>query len=119
MRSPSLTQLSIFVVIVCLASFFVSADQTSNQKTSHSLPNGVLDTTSVIKVEEPSNGRFTFSSLDSDNNGRLSQQEVHKGKNNWLVKAFVDIDTNADKALTEQELVDFAAKVARNSKSTS
>ena len=112
MKSISLTQVTAFVVVVSLAAFFVSADDAfahsieSNivAHSEHSISTDVTDT-----VEETSE-RFTFTSLDNDKDGKLSQQEVIAGKNEWLVKAFKQIDSNADKAITEQELVDFVAK---------
>ena len=118
MNNISLTQLSLLVAAVSLASFFVNANQTSNYTTNES---GVLNTVKTTHLEagEASNERFTFTSLDSDQNGKLSKQEVIKSRNNWLAKAFGEIDANADKSLTEQELVDFAAQIVTTSKSTS
>lgn len=118
MKSISLTQLSVCILVVYLASFIVSADQVSNKPVTDTQALN-HDNAEEISAVEPSNNRFTFSSLDLDKNGKLSQKEVSHGNNNWLVKAFVDIDANADQSLTEQELIDFAAKVATNSKSTS
>lgn len=118
MKNISLTQLSVFIVIVYLASFFVSAEQDSTKRLDYSEV-AKIENSTPNKASEESSGRFTFSSLDLDQNGKLSQKEVSNGRNNWLGKSFIDIDANADMSLTEQELVDYAAKVAASSKSTS
>ena len=112
MKSISLTQVTAFVVVVSLAAFFVSAEDAfahsikdnSVAHSEHSISTEITDT--VVETSE----RFTFTSLDTDKNGKLSQKEVNAGKNEWLVKSFKDIDSNADESLTEQELVDFVAK---------
>lgn len=117
MININLTHLSVFIIAIWLSSFFVNADEsTTYKKQDDSAPSSEKFT--KIKSESSSGNRFTFTSLDSDQNGKLSQKEVAQGKNNWLAKAFDQIDINADAALTEQELVDFAAKVASDSKPT-
>ena len=117
MVNINLTHLSFFIMIIWLSSFFVNADQSSTHNVAETT---VLNATNLQEVEEVkgSSNRFTFSSLDSDKNGKLSKKEVAQGRNNWLVQAFNQIDINEDSALTEQELVDFAAKVASNSEPT-
>ena len=114
MNSISLTHVTVFVVTVSMASFFVNADDALAQPTED---NTVVHTESsasaeVIQEAKESNDKFTFTSLDTDKNGKLSQPEVVVGKNEWLVKSFTQIDSNADKSLAEQELVDFVAKKA-------
>lgn len=108
MKSISLTQLTAFVVAVCLASFFVNADEPAAQSNEESTVLMTQSDDSAEVVEEDSNDRFTFTSLDLDQNGKLSQKEAVAGNNQWLIKAFYQIDKNDDEALTEQELVDYA-----------
>jgi len=117
MNNISLTQLTAFVIAVCLASFFVNAGenlvQTAEENTVvyvDELANP--EVTQEIEYIEETNDMFTFTSLDSDQNGKLNKQEVVAGKNDWLAKAFNDIDSNSDKSITEQELVDFATNMA-------
>ena len=116
MKGNSLTQLSVLVVVAYLASFIVSADQAPNPVVDNNLPLSTTSTSPTPEVENTT-GRFTFSSIDLDQNGKLSEEEVARGKNNWLANAFIDIDANEDKSLTEQELIDFATKVAAESAS--
>jgi hypothetical protein len=112
MNSISLTQVTVFVVAVSMASFFVSADDaqahTGEDNTVVHSENSA--SSEIIEEVIVTNDKFTFTSLDTDKNGKLSQQEVVAGNNEWLVKSFTKIDSNADKSLTEQELVDFVAK---------
>ena len=68
--------------------------------------------TVVFETIKESNDKFTFTSLDTDKDGKLSQQEVVTGKNAWLINSFKLIDNNADQQITEQELVGFVAKKA-------
>jgi len=114
MNSISLTQVSVFVVAVSMASFFVNADEalTHNNEETVLTPSDSSLVSQVVEVtvEEETSDKFTFTSLDSDKNGKLSQKEVLAGKNEWLVKSFDEIDSNADESLTEQELIDFVAK---------
>lgn len=109
MNSISLTQVSAFVAAVCMASFFVNADDELFHNHERSTAAQIEQTLAEEPVEaiEESNDRFTFTSLDTDKNGKLSQKEVEAGKNEWLVKSFKQIDSNADKSITEQELVDY------------
>lgn len=118
MNSISLTQVSVFVVAVSMASFFVNADEalahtTKDNKVAHAEKS--VSSTVVVAAKE-SNDKFTFTSLDTDKNGKLSQEEVIAGKNEWLVKSFTQVDSNADKSLTEQELVDFVTTTAATTK---
>jgi len=112
MNSISLSQVSAFVVAVSMASFFVNADEAlaNNIKnkviTGNEIAAGVIE----VAVEEGTSDKFTFTSLDSDKNGKLNQKEVLTGKNEWLVKSFDEIDSNADESITEQELIDFVTK---------
>ena len=122
MNSISLTQVTTFVVAVSLASFFVNADDalahTTEASTVVHSETSVITEIVEVAVEEnkETNDKFTFTSLDTDKNGKLSQQEVIAGKNEWLVKSFSQIDSNTDKSLTEQELVDFVATTVATSK---
>ena len=118
MDSISLTQVTAFVVAVSMASFLVNADDdlayTNEDNTvvnAENSANAEAIKKAIEEVKEP-NDKFTFTSLDMDKNGMLSRQEVVEGKNEWLVKSFTKIDSNADESLTEQELVDFVAKKA-------
>lgn len=118
MDSISLTQVTAFVVAVSMASFLVNADDdlayTNEDNTvvnAENTANAEAIKKAIEEVKEP-NDKFTFTSLDMDKNGMLSRQEVVDGKNEWLVKSFTKIDSNADESLTEQELVDFVAKKA-------
>ena len=118
MDSTSLTQVTAFVVAVSMASFLVNADDdlayTNEDNTvvnAENSANAEAIQKAIEVVKEP-NDKFTFTSLDTDKNGMLSRQEVVDGKNEWLVKSFTKIDSNADESLTEQELVDFVAKKA-------
>ncbi|MEI6894429.1 MAG: hypothetical protein V5789_07315 [Colwellia sp.] len=120
MNNISLRQVTAFVIFVCLASFFVNADDalTNNMDASNTDKSAEIHKENTIssddvQTEEESNDRFTFTSLDLDQNGKLNQQEVVAGKNEWLVRSFNQIDVNADELLTEQELVDFAHNLAR------
>lgn len=114
MNSTSLTQVTVFVVAVSMASFFVNADEALAHTTEDNTVVHAKNSVSTKVAEEVNelNDKFTFTSLDTDQNGKLSQEEVVAGKNQWLVKSFTNIDSNADKSLTEQELVDFVAKKA-------
>jgi len=122
MNNISLTQVTAFVVAVSLASFFVNADDAladTNEGSNlvHSETSVITEIVEVvIEEEQASNDKFTFTSLDTDKNGKLSQQEVIAGKNGWLVKSFKQIDGNADKSLTEQELVNFVTTAAATTK---
>ncbi len=113
MNSISLTQVTAFVVAVSMASFLVNADNalahTAEDNTVVHAEN--LANSEVVVVEEAQepNDKFTFASLDTDKNGKLNQQEVLVGKNEWLVKSFTQIDSNNDSSITEQELVNFVA----------
>jgi Ca2+-binding EF-hand superfamily protein len=111
MNSISLTQVTVFVVAVCMASFFANADNALAHTTEDNAVVKAESSVSSAVVEEAAklNDKFTFTSLDTDKNGKLSQQEVLIGKNEWLVESFKQIDSNADKSITEQELVDFVA----------
>jgi Ca2+-binding EF-hand superfamily protein len=117
MNSISLAQLSIFVIAVSMASFFVNADDSFVNSTEDNaiVAESTVVTESAVITEtteavEEAKDNFTFTSLDSDKNGKLSQQEVLNGKNVWLVKSFKAIDSNKDESITEQELVNFVAK---------
>ena len=114
MNSISLTQVTVFVVAVSMVSFFVTADDALAQPTQDNtvVHTGNSASAEVIEEAKESNDKFTFTSLDTDKNGELSQPEVVVGKNEWLVKSFTQMDSNADGSLTEQELVDFVAKKA-------
>ena len=114
MNSISLTQVTVFVVAVSMVSFFVTADNALAQPTQDNtvVHTGNSASAEVIEEAKESNDKFTFTSLDTDKNGELSQPEVVVGKNEWLVKSFTQMDSNADGSLTEQELVDFVAKKA-------
>ncbi len=112
MSNISLTQVTALVAIVCMASFFVNADDelTHNRDdSSSSVVENSLDD-QVAKETKASSNRFTFSSLDTDKNGKLSHQEVIAGKSEWLANSFKQIDVNTDQLLTERELVDFVSK---------
>lgn len=118
MDSISLTQVTAFVVAVSMASFFVNADDElayTNEDNSlvnaENSANAEAIIAAIEEVKAPSD-KFTFTSLDLDKNGMLSRQEVVDGENEWLVKSFTNIDSNADNSVTEQELVDFVAKKA-------
>lgn len=117
MNNISLTQVSTFVVAVSMGSFFVSADDDIVQASAKSsvAQETMVATKDAVKAVGESD-KFTFTSLDVDKNGKLSQQEVIAGKNKWLADSFKKIDGNADESLTEQELVDFVAKTSASSK---
>ncbi|ALO35830.1 hypothetical protein CMT41_14700 [Colwellia sp. MT41] len=112
MNSISLTHVTAFVVAVSMASFFVNADDALAHSTDDNSAVQAAPSAKALVIAEvkESANKFTFTSLDNDKDGKLSQQEVMAGNNAWLVKSFQQIDSNADKAITEQELVDFVAK---------
>ena len=112
MNSLSLTQVTVFVVAVCMASFFVNADEAlaHSSEDAKAVHSDILASPVAAEDSKDTSDKFTFTSLDTDKNGKLSQQEVIAGNNEWLVKSFKKIDSNADEALTEQELVDFVSK---------
>ncbi len=112
MNSISLTQVTALVAVVCMASFFVYADDELTHNLDGNSSSVVEKRTGSRVVAETieSTNRFTFSSLDTDKNGKLSHQEVIVGKGAWLAKSFKQIDANKDELLTEQELVDFVSK---------
>ncbi|TMM47569.1 hypothetical protein [Colwellia ponticola] len=116
MNSNNLTQISALVVIVSMASFLVIADDALTNKSEQNTLVYAETSVKTVVVETPvvkePGDKFTFTSLDTDKNGKLSQQEAEQGKNEWLKQSFKKIDSNADKAITEQELVDFVAKKA-------
>ena len=113
MNSISLSKVTAFVVAVSMASFLVNVDDAqahNSEDSSVSHSESSVSLNAVAAVEEELNDKFTFTSLDTDQDGKLSHKEVLAGKNEWLVKSFKQIDSNTDDALTEQELVDFVAK---------
>jgi len=114
MNNISLMQVTVFITAVSMASFFVNADDalTHRLKADKTAQSESSVNSEATKLAEESNDKFTFSSLDTDKNGMLSQQEVLNGKNDWLVKSFKQIDSNSDESLTEQELIDFVAKTS-------
>lgn len=116
MNSNNLTQISALVVIVSMASFLVIADDALTNKSEQNTLVYAETSVKTVVVETPvvkePGDKLTFTSLDTDKNGKLSQQEAEQGKNEWLKQSFKKIDSNADKAITEQELVDFVAKKA-------
>jgi len=110
MSSISLTQFSAFIAAVCFASFFVNADDDlAQERAAPAQVEKILLEQAVEAVEEEGD-KFTFTSLDTDKNGKLSKQEVVAGKNDWLVRSFKHIDSNADNSITEQELVDYVSQ---------
>ncbi len=118
MNNISLTQVTAFVAAICMASFLVNADDALNHNHEG---DSIAQTESpkvaeVIEAADEPGERFTFTSLDTDKNGKLSHQEVIAGKNVWLVKSFKQIDANTDESLIEQELVDFVAKTTASSR---
>jgi len=117
MNSISLAQVSAFVVAVSMASFLVNADDAfmSSTEDNIAVPKDKSSVEDVVEVVEEPNDSFTFTSLDSDKNGKLSQEEVLNGKNDWLVQSFKEIDSNADESITEQELMSFVARAASTS----
>jgi len=117
MNKINLTQVTAFVVAVSTASFFANAELLSSNSIENSTVEQSdnltrLEVNEVIEHVDASTEKFTFTSLDSDHNGKLSQEEVAVGENEWLTKAFNQIDGNADEYLTEQELVDFTTGMA-------
>jgi len=115
MNNISLTQVTAFVIAVSMASFFVNDDAHAHAHARSAESNSTVDVeiaTNPTATEQESvlNDKFTFTSLDTDKDGKLNHQEVLAGKNEWLVKSFKKIDSNADELITEQELVDFVAK---------
>ena len=114
MKSISLTQVTAFVVAVTMASFLVNAEKALAHNTEGNGANHREHATAspVSENEALSTEKFTFTSLDSNKDGKLSEDEVLAGKNEWLVKSFKQIDSNSDELLTEQELVDFVSKTA-------
>jgi methyltransferase-like protein len=111
MNSISLTQVSAIVVAVSLASFFVNADEALAKNMKDRVVTKTENYLAVVEVAaEESSDKFTFTSLDNDKNGKLSQKEVLAGRNQWLVKSFEKIDSNTDELLTEQELIDFVTR---------
>ncbi|WP_019028379.1 hypothetical protein [Colwellia piezophila] len=114
MKSISLTQVTAFVVAVTMASFLVNADKAlahsaEGNDANHSEHSTVSAVSENVVLSTES---FTFTSLDINKDGKLSQQEVLAGKNTWLVNSFKQIDSNLDELLTEQEIVDFVSKTA-------
>ncbi|MBU2869775.1 hypothetical protein [Colwellia sp. E2M01] len=129
MNNISLTQISAFVAAVCLVSFFVNADEelvTYNTEEHTEIVTEVTDNSVEVDLElidetnelENTGDSFTFTSLDTDQNGKLSLEEVAAGKNNWLLRAFDEIDENTDASITEQELVNFATYMASKATTT-
>lgn len=111
MKSISLTKVSLLVVAASMASFFTKANETTAQLISQNMTH--VESSVVNNVEEPvtkRGDRFTFTSLDTDRNGRLNHQEVIAGNNEWLMQSFTKIDVNTDRSLTEQELVEFVTR---------
>lgn len=112
MKAISLTQVSVLVVLASMASFFSNA----NNVVSHEQSNNKLTdvATSIVdginENSEQHGDRFTFTSLDTDKDGKLNQQEVIAGNNEWLMQSFKKIDINIDDSLTEQELVEFVTR---------
>ena len=127
MNNISLMQISFFVAAVCLVSFFVNADDALtayNMEETTEIYTEITNNPASVEVTqnsedvEDTSDRFTFTSLDSDQNGKLSQQEVIAGKNDWLLRTFNEIDSNTDALITEQELVNFATFMASTITST-
>jgi Ca2+-binding EF-hand superfamily protein len=114
MKSINLAQVSAFVIVASMASFFVNADDEliNNLEgiTVSQVESPITTTAEASEEMAESQDKFTFTSLDSDKDGKLSQQEVLVGKNEWLIKYFKQIDSNTDKSISEEELVDFIAQ---------
>jgi hypothetical protein len=98
MNNMSLKKLSITVVVVSLASNLAFAN------------NDVAKTT--LKVAEPT---ATFSQLvtdyDVDKSNSLSANEL--AKNETLTKVFVQLDSNGDTEINEEEFNQYLAKMKK------
>jgi len=94
MKNISLINVSMIVVAATLASSFVSAD---DQLTSQL--NGQVEYAELI------------ASLDSDNDGLLSQAEIITSKVKVLPDAFDKIDLNNDEKISEKEFNDFLVNI--------
>jgi Ca2+-binding EF-hand superfamily protein len=116
MNSISLTQVSAFVVAISMVSFFVNAEDKVAGPAENVITVEKATTVEAIEVAHESKDKFTFTSLDTDKNGQLSQKEVLSAKNQWLVKSFKKIDSNTDLSITEQELVNYVATKTTTSK---
>ncbi len=116
MQNITLTQLTLVIATICMVSFLVNADDTQRNLLQNQ---GVIFSSAGVKVEryngisthggaKPTTNKFVFSSVDQNNNGKLSYQEVLSTKSQWLLSSFNAIDSNTDNFITEQEIVEYA-----------
>jgi hypothetical protein len=116
MQNITLTQLTSVIATICMVSFLVNADDTQRNLMQNQ---GVFFSSAVVKAKhyngisthggaKPTTNKFVFSTVDQNNNGKLSYQEVLSIKSQWLLSSFNAIDTNTDKSITEQEIVEYA-----------
>ncbi|MBU2918200.1 EF-hand domain-containing protein [Psychrosphaera sp. F3M07] len=88
----SLKKITLVVISSLVATFFVSANQATNIQT------GMGSKTDLSHL---------LSQLDSDNDGKLSKEEVMASKNSTLISNFSKIDANNDGSLSKKELESF------------
>lgn len=96
MKKISLIKVTGFVITAAFASNFVSAEEKVNK---------VIEKvqSEALQSEDKLNFSELIASLDTNKNGKLSEDEVAVKKNNILQEAFTKIDINQDKEIDEAE----------------
>jgi hypothetical protein len=118
MQNITLTQLTVIIAAICMVSFFVNAGVNESNTIQYYGVETVEISSKDHSYEEKltfnkvklSNNKFIFSTVDQNNNGELSYQEVLLTKSQWLLSSFSAIDTDTNDSITEKEIVDFAYK---------
>ena len=123
MKHISLTKLTLIVSTCALASYFVSAKES---ELNLDLPVAEVTATEVMATKSSSivslknsPGDITefLGKFDLDKNSLLNKAEIIATKNEFLSEHFEDIDQNADKEISKEELETyFSAKTAQKTK---
>ncbi|WP_286233552.1 EF-hand domain-containing protein [Thalassotalea sediminis] len=106
MEPVSLKKVCAVVAFCTTGAFLVNANEAPKQP-------------ELEKVKEAKSAKkVTFDQLlktnDSDKNGLLSQKELENVLDTGLLKAFNDIDSNADQAISADEFATYVGATAKN-----
>jgi hypothetical protein len=93
MKSIDLTQVTTLVLMAFTVSFFVNANDSEIE----------LNQQPSALVQD----QFVVSSLETDKDGSLSEEEVKASDNKLLAKSFAEIDGDGNGLLSKEELVAF------------
>ncbi|GAA0810729.1 hypothetical protein KO495_07025 [Colwellia sp. D2M02] len=108
MKNISLSQISVVVVTMLAASFFVSANEMTAPLGSDTPQ---IASSEPVQPVKASINEVVFNNLDLDKDGSLSKAEITSSKNEVLVSSFEKIDSNADLLVSKQELAEFVELV--------